>query len=157
MTLRLLTLVAGTFAASMLLAAVVRAAPEMSTIPLSFTTDASCPGESIAFTGMLRLVRDDADNGNRLHRHGHFTVHLDGTGLSSGAKYIGTGSGSVNVNVSAPPSHSGTSTLVSNLHIIRVGESAPADDYNEHIVIRLTITATGEEVAYADDYRGGCG
>src|ERR687886_2999127 len=98
MTLRLLTLVAGVFAASMFLAAVVRAAPETSTIPLSFTTDASCPGESIAFTGTLRLVRDDAENGNRSHRYGHFTLHLDGIGLSSAAKYIGSGTGSVNVS-----------------------------------------------------------
>jgi hypothetical protein len=138
-------------------AAFALAAPtEKSTIPLSFTTDASCTGESITFEGTMHLVRHDTENANGSHLQGHVNEHLDGIGLLSGAKYVGTISGGVNVNISTPPSESSNATLVSNLHIVRVGESAAADDYSEHIIVRLTINANGEERAFADDFRGGC-
>jgi hypothetical protein len=75
----------------------------------------------------------------------------------SGAKYVGTIEVSVNVNLPTPPSESaGTTTLVSNLRIVRAGESPPSDDYNEHSVAHLTITANDEETAFVDLFLGGC-
>jgi hypothetical protein len=157
MTLRLLTLVAGVSALAMSLALLAWAASvENSTVPLSFTTDASCVGEAIAFDGTMHLIRNDTETANGSHFRGHAIAHLEGVGLPSGAKYVGTINDGVNVNIANPPSESGTATLVSNLHIVRVGESAPADDYSEHIIVRFTINANGEEKAYADEFRGGC-
>jgi hypothetical protein len=158
MTLRLLTVVAA--AATLFVTSVCLAwgAPIVhSTIPLSFTTDASCTGESIAFEGTMRLIRDETENANGSHFHGHVTAHLDGVGLLSGAKYVGTINSGVNVNIAAPPRESSNMTLVSSIRVVSAGESAPSDDYVEHIIVRLTITANGEERAYQDTFRGGCG
>jgi hypothetical protein len=158
MTLRLLTLIAGVSAAALAFATLTSAAPtENSTSPFSITTDASCTGEPISFQGTMHVVRNTTETANGSHLHGHVNAHLDGVGLQSGAKYVGTIGVDVNVNLSAPPSQSNNFTLVSNLHIVRAGESAPSDDYSEHIVVRLTINAIGEEKAYADEFRGGCG
>jgi hypothetical protein len=158
MTLRLLTLVAGVATLVVTSASPAGGAIDHSTVPLSFTTDASCTGESIAFEGTMRLLRGDTETSNGSHFHGHATAHLDGVGLLSGSKYVGTISDGVVVNLATFPSESAdTATLVSNIHIVEAGESAPADDYTEHILIRLTITANGDEEAYADTFRGGCG
>ena len=157
MTLRLLTLLAGASTTALSVAAFALAAPtEKATLGLSFTTDASCTGEPIAFEGTMRLIRQNTENPNRWHFHGHVTEHLDGVGLLSGAKYIGMISGGVDVNVSSSANEAASSTLVSTVHIVRMGEPAPSDDYSEHILVRLTITATGEEQAFADAFRGGC-
>jgi hypothetical protein len=157
MTLRLLTLVAGVATVAMTSISLAWGAPiDRSTIPLSFTTDASCTGESIAFEGIMRLLRDETDTSNGSHFHGHAIAHLDGVGLLSGAKYVGTIEGKDNVNIAAPPGEASNFTLISNVRIVRAGESAPSDDYSEHILVRLTITANGEERAFADAFRGGC-
>ena len=157
MTLRLLTFFVGVFTAALTFAALAVAAPiENSTIPLSFETDASCTGESIAFEGSLHLVRQRTETANGWHVQGHVNEHLVGVGLLSGARYVGTISGSVNVNVATPLRESSNATLVSTVHIVRVGEPAQSDDYSEHIIVRLTINANGEEKAFADEFRGGC-
>jgi hypothetical protein len=157
MTLRLLRLVAGVGMLAVTAGSLAWGATvEMS--PISpFTTDASCTGEPITFEGSMHLLRDDTENSNGSHFHGHFTSHLDGIGLLSGARYVGTIEGGVNVNLASPPGEASNMTLVSNLHIVRAGESAPSDDYTEHIIVRLTITANGDEKAFADVFRGGCG
>ena len=157
MTLRLLRLAAVAALAAIPTSLAWAAPVEHSTVPLSFTTDASCTGESIAFQGTMHLLRGDTETGNGSHFHGHVTAHLDGVGLLSGAKYVGKIEAGVNVNLATPPSESATtSTLVSNIHVVRTGESAPSDDYSEHILIRLTITPNDEETAYVDSFRGGC-
>jgi hypothetical protein len=157
MTLRLLRLAAVAALAAIPTSLAWAAPVEHSTVPLSFTTDASCTGESIALEGTMHLLRGETENANGSHFHGHVTAHLDGVGLLSGAKYVGTIEGGVNVNLPTPPKESATtSTLVSKIRVVRTGESAPSDDYSEHILIRLTITANDEERAYVDSFRGGC-
>jgi hypothetical protein len=157
MTLRLLTAVAAVATLAATSVCLAWGAPiEHSTIPLSFTTDASCTGESIAFDGTMRLFRDETENSNGSHFHGHVTAHLDGIGLLSRAKYVGTINAGVNVNIATSPRESSNMTLVSNIRIVNAGQSAPSDDYSEHIIVRLTITANGEERAYMDAFRGGC-
>jgi hypothetical protein len=157
MTLRLVAFLVGISAATLSSAALAVAGPtDNSTIALSFTTDASCTGEPIAFEGTMHLVRHDAETATGSHLGAHVNEHLEGVGLLSGAKYVGTIGSAVNVNIATPPSESSNMTLVSNLRILRMGESAPFDDYSEQITVRLTINANGEERAYADEFRGGC-
>lgn len=157
MKLRLLTVLVARLGAGLVPAApTLGASPTQNVrVPLAFTTDVSCTGEPIAFEGTMHLVLHSGDTANGSHPRAHANQHLEGVGLVTGARYIGVFSENAGSNVAARGQASNT-TLVQNFHIIRQGESTPADDYSEHIFIHLTLTATGEDKAYADEFRSDC-
>jgi hypothetical protein len=157
MTLRLMTVLAAACTAALSIAALAFAAPtENSWIPVAFTTDTSCTGEPIAFEGTMHLMLGETETANGSHRRGHANERLKGIGLLSGATYIGTINVHSNSNISASPHQSGNLTLTSNVHVVRVGESAQFDDYSEHIIVRFTINGIAEEKAFADEFRSSC-
>jgi hypothetical protein len=66
-------------------------------LPIEFTVEASaCSGEGIAFKGTIHLVNHFTDRGDgTYHVNSHFNlVGVQGTGLTTGAKYVVPASGS---------------------------------------------------------------
>lgn len=67
--------------------AAVAGPPTKTTFPVDFILSDQCSGEDVEFTGSSTVSLAFSVNANTFHASIHITSHLDGVGLSTGARY----------------------------------------------------------------------
>ena len=109
-------------------------------------------GEEVHLTGNLHeLMHFTANANGGFQVDSHFQPQgLSGIGLTSGAKYQGTGVTSDSFKVSGLPYEE---TFINNFRIIGQG---PGNNFLVHENFHVTVNANGEMTAFADNFRVEC-
>jgi hypothetical protein len=109
------------------------------TVPYNAVVTDACLGEPVALTGDLHILVVQQSTGNGTLIMSHFQPQgVTGTGLNSGAKYLGTGiTRNTTFTDAAPPFDF---TFVNNFRIVGKGD---ANNLMVHSTIHMTVNANG--------------
>jgi hypothetical protein len=112
-------------------------------IPFSTSLSNPCLGETVALTGSLHLLVIVQETANGTHVLTHAQPQgIEGTGLTSGEMYRGTGVTMSSVFLQPPPPFD--VTFVNNFRIIG---AADANSFMVHTTVHITVNANGEITA----------
>ena len=113
--------------------------PVKTTFPVDFIFGDPCTGEQVHFTGSETFSIALSSNANTFHESIHINAHLDGVGLSTGAKYRAN----IEQNAEVKGSLSGfpvEDNVVINEHFIAQGA---LDNFTIKETFHITINANG--------------
>jgi len=113
--------------------------PVKVTVPEDFIFADPCTGENVHFTGSVTFSTAFSTNANTFHESIHVTEHLDGVGLTTGAKYVAN----VEENAEENGSFGGfpvEENIVANEHVIAQGA---LDNFTVRETFHITINANG--------------
>lgn len=115
-------------------------------VPFNVTVNAC--GEIVVLAGMLRIFTHITQNGNRFQVKEQFKpVRVTGVGLTNGVVYHAVGL-TEDIITSSVTDFPAEETFINNFRIIGQG---PADNYQVHQTIHVTINANGEVTASVDN------
>src|SRR6266446_6537975 len=115
--------------------------PVKTTLSVDFILNDPCTGEAVHFTGSETFSTAFSTNANTFHFFNHITFHLDGVGLTTGAKYVANGETNAEENGSLPfGSFPVEENVVLNEHFIAQGA---LDNSTHRETFHVTINANG--------------
>jgi hypothetical protein len=133
--------------AAMLIAAMPIAAdiPVFTAVPIDVTDFDICSGEDVHLSGIAKVLISVTIDSNRAHIVSLVNEHLEGNGLSTGARYIADAMAHVDSNVDIDPvTHTGEATILISARIIGQG-SIP--NTSEQQLVHVTVNANGNVTA----------
>jgi hypothetical protein len=142
--------------AAMLIAAMPTAAdvPVITYVPMDITDIDLCSGEYVHLSGVAQVLTSVTIDSNRAHLVGLVNEHLEGNGLSTGARYVADAMAHVDSNVDIDPvTNTGEATILISA---RINGQGSIPNTSEQQLVHVTVNANGDVTARVSHHRIVC-
>jgi hypothetical protein len=133
--------------AAMLIAAMPMAAdkPVTTDVPMDITDIDFCSGEEVHLSGVAEVSMSVRMDSNRAHIVGLVNEHLEGNGLTTGARYVADAMAHVDSNTDIDPvTNTGEATILISA---RINGQGSIPNTSEQQLVHVTVNANGNVTA----------
>jgi len=128
--------------------------PVFMDVPIDITDFNICSGEDVHLSGIAQVLTSVTIGSNRAHLVGLVNEHLEGNGLTTGARYVADAMAHVDSNVDIDPvTNTGEATILISARIIGQG-SIP--NTSEQQLVHVTVNANGTVTARVSHFQMVC-